>query len=82
MEQYLGDGRLRNGNKWRVARMETYWKTVEKVRKGRNRFLWNKAGGEGRWFEEISESERMWSRRLRVHGGLKTRSGILNWTYI
>lgn len=36
----------------------------------------------GRWLEESRESERMWSRRLQFHGGLKTRGGILNWMYM
>lgn len=33
----------------------------------------------GRWFEDIGESERMWSGRLQAHGGSKARSGSLNW---
>lgn len=36
----------------------------------------------GLWLEKSRESDRMWSRRLQFHGGLKTRGGILNWMYM
>lgn len=59
--------------------METYWKAFQKIRKGTS---FCRKSRKGKWFEEISKRERMWGRQLQAYGGLETRSGMLNWTYM